>query len=241
MNKNNHHYRIKVKSEQSTHRWSDFKRVRLQISVGAPYHEGEKLAAIARWVASRFDEVDLHVNDTLQRHDLMFERDLSESAARKLSAQEGINWIERNAHLFNDIPGLTLRRWDHWLSHPLFENIYKKTSDIYAENHQFRTAINQDILDIWTRRKNAGREKYIDAHKKTFYEMSRRYLLEEVAAFAVMAETRPAIDVYPGSTLHAETVFQGQDIPGAPSGLGRGYFCRIDFARNTTAVEPLAA
>lgn len=46
-----------------------------------------------------------------------------------------------------------------------------------------------------------------------------------------MYETEEAIDIYPGTALFAATLFRGRNIEGAPPGLGKGHFCRIDFDR----------
>jgi hypothetical protein len=50
--------------------WRAFSRVRLLISVGQPYHEDRKLQAVVDWINRNPEirEVDVSVNDFLQRH-----------------------------------------------------------------------------------------------------------------------------------------------------------------------------
>ena len=47
-----------------------------------------------------------------------------------------------------------------------------------------------------------------------------------------MFEQNPAVDIYPGSVLLPCVIFRNRDLDGAPQGLNRGTFTRIDFARN---------
>ena len=63
-------YAVKVKNGAG---WNAFDTARLQISVGQPYHEGDKLAATADWVRHRFGRVIVCVNDTLQRFNHAFQ------------------------------------------------------------------------------------------------------------------------------------------------------------------------
>jgi hypothetical protein len=63
-------YSVRVKSGSG---WRQFSRVRLMISVGKDYHEGKKLAAVARWINRNphIQEVHISDNDFLQRHNYM--------------------------------------------------------------------------------------------------------------------------------------------------------------------------
>lgn len=222
-------YAIKVKSEQSTHSWRDFDTARLQISVGQEYHEGDKLQAMADWAEPRFSKIQVCVNDSLQRFNLMFERGLSEEEAYGISMWDGTLWLERNRKAFS--PNTEFVRWDHWLKMPAYEASHQAILALYDNNGQFRLAIDENIEAIWTRRRAIKPAAYTEERKAEFVDLSRTYLLEEITAFALMYEEAPAIDIYPGTVIFAATIFQGQALTGVPSGLGKGHFCRIDFSR----------
>ena len=225
-------YVVKTKSEQSTHSWQDFDMARLQISVGQDYHEGEKMQATADWCAPRFKKVMVCVNDSLQRFNIMFEYGLSEQEAYIKSQQDGQFWVDGNLHKFSGISNLELKRWDSWLAEPEFDNVLKKIQTLYVSNREFREAIDQNIESIWERRRIMNSNKYRDSRRDEFEALSRRYLLEEIAVFSLMFQHNEGIDIYPGTAIFAALVFQERETEGAPKGLGKGRFCRIDFSHN---------
>lgn len=224
-------YAIKIKSEQSTHSWQDFDTTRIQISVGQDYHEGEKMLAVAEWAKPRFDKIQLCVNDTLQRFNLMFETGLDEVVARAHCASEGKQWVGRNFQGFFGARNVEVIHWDTWLNDPSYKQAFAQISDLYKDNEKFKQSIDGNIVAIWERRRVADALSYTLNRFKEFSDLSRRYLLEEIAVFSLMFERQTAIDVYPGSVIFAATVFQGQNVAGAPKGLGQGHFCRIDFSK----------
>jgi hypothetical protein len=69
--------------------WQRFDTVRLEISVGQQYHEGQKMAATLAWARTRFRGVAVLVNDTLQRFNLMFDKGLSEAEAFRRTQADG--------------------------------------------------------------------------------------------------------------------------------------------------------
>ncbi len=225
-------YKVVPKSEQSTHRWSDFDMARLQISVGQPYHEGAKFAATLEWSLGRFERVVLCVNDTLQRYNAMFERGLSETRAAEEAETAGTEWIARNLGHVQDDARLVVQRWSRWLTHPRYPDILERIHHLDDTQPAFSDAITADIERLWARRHATDPERYPMHLRAAFADLARAYLCEEIAAFALMYEQHEAIDIYPGTSLFAARVAQDQDFPDAPPGLGKGRFCRIDFARN---------
>jgi len=226
------YYSVKVKSGQSTDNWQNFNAARLQISVGQEYHEGHKLSAVADWCKARFEQVVFSVNDTLQRFNLMFEQAIGEEESQLTSSMLGKEWINRNMPIIAGIPQAKIITWDEWKNRPAYPKGFLQTEWLYSNNNEFRQSIDSNIAAIWKRRVHSSADLYIPGRYDTFFSLSRRYLLEEMATFALMYETKEAIDIYPGTTLFAATLFQGKKTEGAPAGLGKGHFCRIDFAIN---------
>ena len=228
-------YKVKVKSEQSTHNWQNFDHARLQISVGQEYHEGDKLEAMLDWAAPRFETIDLCVNDTLQRFNLIFEHGVSRFRAHDVAREEGDKWVERNRSYITRHPNVRVRRWEDWKKDLIYKDYKFKIETLYYSDEAFKGAITDNIYSIWARRQATNPELYTSERFQDFFEMSKIYLLEEITVFALMFERKTGIDIYPGTVLFAATAFQNKSLPGAPEGLSKGRFCRIDFSRNKNA------
>lgn len=225
-------YVVKVKSEKSADKWQDFDTARLQISVGQEYHEGDKMVATLDWLRSRFPFSQICVNDTLQRFNLMFEDNLGLPEALKISRERGQIWAQKYGDESKRHESSEIIHWDFWLGQSDYTVTRDMINDIYRDHEEFRNLISQNIEDIWARRRVKKPEIYTDERYHEFFALSCEYLLEEISVFSMMFENRRAIDIYPGTTIFAATILQGRTIPGAPSGLGKGHFCRIDFSRN---------
>lgn len=225
-------YIVKVKSGQSTDKWQSFNTARIQISVGQEYHEGQKLSAVAEWAKYRFKKVNFCVNDTLQRFNIMFEEHLSEKEAQETSTRLGKEWVIRNMPIINDISQAQIITWEEWKSRPTYPKGFLQIEWLYANNKEFHQAIEKNIEEIWKRREKFRPDIYRPDNYSGFFSLSKKYLLEEIATFSLMYDAEEAIDIYPGTTLYAATLFQGRQVEGAPTGLGKGHFCRIDFERN---------
>lgn len=213
-------YRLQVKNGAG---WHAFDAARLQISVGQPYHEGEKLAATVDWIGHRFDRAIVCVNDTLQRHNLMFEG-MAEPRALRQCIENGTRWIDRNRAALARLPKLEIHRFEDWRRQPGFERELGRLRSLHASDPLFRVAIEDEVRSFWQRRiRSTGlSEAYRFA---AFAQHSTDYLLEETAAFFLMFEQDRAVDIYPGSTLLPHTL--------APA-YGYGpecHFTRIDFKR----------
>jgi tRNA-dependent cyclodipeptide synthase len=226
------HYIVKVKSGQSTDRWPDFLTARFQISVGQDYHEGEKLKAAVDWAKHRFEKVVFCVNDTLQRFNLIYLNKISENEAFELSARRGSEWIERNKPIISGIQNVEVIRWEDWKARPEYPRGFLQTEWLYNNNTEFQKSIDDNVEEILSRRRTKDPQTYANDNNQEFSALSRKYLLEELATFSLMYESEVAIDIYPGTVLKPAVLFQGRNINGAPPGLGKGHFARIDFNRN---------
>ena len=215
-------YAVKVKTGAG---WQEFDTARLQVSVGQPYHEAEKLRATFNWVGQRFEKVIICANDTLQRFNHEMDG-LTPSEAFSKAESDGREWIERNISSIRSLPNYTIFRWEDWRSRSDYQESFDKANALYDSNDEFRTAINKNVLEFWSRQDRPQKDF------ERFADLSKRYLLEETAVFSIMFKTEAAVDIYPGSTLLPCTIFQGQTVDGAPDGLGMGHFSRIDFKRN---------
>lgn len=230
-------YKIVVKSEQSPDKLYDYKDVRLQISVGQKYHEGEKFEATIEWCRHRFGHVQICVNDTLQKYNHMFDYGLSNNAAEHKSMLQGLSWVQRNRDVIKRLPSFELVHWSSWLEHPDYTPIKQKIDELYNFNSRFHLAINTNIDLVWQRKVKKFPDLYTEDKFPLFHRLSKDFLLEEAAAFSIMFDQMEAIDIYPGTIHLGAMAFQGCDGTSVPSGLTKGHFCRIDFARNKNVVR----
>ncbi len=212
-------YKVKVKNKS---RWQEFNRAAFDISVGNSNQEGAKLLAAIEWAKPRFEKVVIHCNDTLQRFNMMFEEKLTAEEAEEKSRQAGDAWLARNAKA---LEGCEVERWDLWRANPKFEETLQKVNHLYQDNMQFRKDINDLINDLWCRRYDDS-----DTQRRTeFNTLSREYLLEETAIFALMNEEKSQLHVYPGTFMKVFDSFKGTNII---PGLGNLEYLHIDFSRN---------
>lgn len=200
-------YKVKILKPNN---WRKYPVGRLDISVGMPYHEGEKLKAAVAWAGERFSHLIVSVADTLQRHNFMAEG-MEKEAAYNHSYQLGTEWIERNHAI---LAGATIIRWDQRLMHPLYAQYTRRTLGHFADCPAFQASLEQEAGTYAIRKGQSVSADRIN------------YLIEEVAVFDMLFCIEPAADVYPGSILP----FWDQGIY-----QGKAAFTRIDFTRRKTA------
>lgn len=231
LNEKTNPYTVKVKSGAG---WRGYNTARLQISVGQAYHEGDKLEATLDWANARFEKVVICVNDTLQRFNHCFEQGMPEKFALLLSKEQGDKWLERNAAVIGTLKNCEIHRWDEWRELPAYTAELERAQKLYAEEADFREAVEWNINDFWSRRKT--RLGFTEDYRyASFAKFSKQYLLEEVAAFFLMFEKERAADVYPGSFLLPNQI--GAKYCPHFDGANMGYrgFTRIDFSRKDNA------
>lgn len=167
--------------------WQGYDTCRLQISVGKPNYEGEKFRALCEWAAGRFDRTVLIVSDTLQRHNVRYQRNCDAATAWKVSRLEGDAWLKRNDAALSLLKSPIIIRWDELLMHPDYNPIVPSPA--------LEGAIETTLKEFWQR------HDYDPALYFSFHHHSRAFLIEELSVFAYLFKD-PAIDVYAGSWFH---------------------------------------
>lgn len=120
------------------------------ISVGQPYHEGEKLAAVVRWINRNpgIQEVHVSVNDLLQRHNYIA-KGRSEGEAGAFAFVEGSLWMARNEDTLSGIKAArTNTRWNDWYSRPNFAAVHQAVADYAQQDASFEEAIACDASSL---------------------------------------------------------------------------------------------
>lgn len=239
-------YKARVKSGAEWRRFKD--RIRIEISVGADYHNGPKFAAVKdlinrnhlAWLKAyekrtpsaddpRIAAVDLCINCTLQRYNKIAEGIDAETATRE-AFEEGTAWRVRHQPVIDQIQvPVTVYRWPDWTGSPGFETKLQRIRALGEADPAFRDAVNADIETILARRKKHGRQPRDEV---AFRSCSLDYIQEELAAFALMP---PAVVIYPGSNLASVEYFLSRAVPGL-EGLSAVHRVRIDFEKGKPAI-----
>lgn len=174
--------------------WQEFDTAYLGVSVGKEYHERDKLKACLDWMSVRFKNNHLLIADTLQRHNIEYEKGVSQDEAYKLSLEYGEEWLGRNKNILKD-RNLEITRWDSLLNDPLFQSFYELANQAYETHIEFTHSIDSSIRNIWDRKfKDLSKDLF-----KKFHELSKNYLLEECAVISLAEHKKSGIVVYPGS------------------------------------------
>jgi tRNA-dependent cyclodipeptide synthase len=176
----------------------EFERSRcfLPISVGQPYHEGEKFAATIRLVNdSNFKECVIVVCDTLQRHTMaIFEPEMDEESLYQKALQNGDAWIERNK---STIETLTIPyqivRWNKWLFSPLYQQKRKIIDEAYDTDAKFKQAFDDTVSQFLDRIKK--RRKAINL--SIAFNKSLEYVKEECVVDVLWIKEQFSFIIYP--------------------------------------------
>jgi len=206
--------------------WRNYNTARLQISVGNPKHDGDKFFALTEWAAGRFDKVILIVSDTLQRHNLAQDKEIDMKDAYDVALLEGQIWLRDNKAAIENIPSAkrVLTVWDDWMSHPDFASTHAEIKNIYLTEDSVKYSVLEKAENFWARHDFKGT-----------IDTSVSYILEELAAFAIMFKESSAIDIYPGPWF--KEIFESI-VRVSSSDLLTGYkdaaCLRVDFTRNQT-------
>jgi tRNA-dependent cyclodipeptide synthase len=224
-------YKVAVKNGAG---WRQYSGLRLLISVGQPYHEGAKLAAVVDWINrnSSITYVQISVNDELQRWNGVA-NGLDPETARTAAVEAGQQWIRTQERLLGTLraPTVELIRWGRWLRHPDYSAAAAALDALLGDKGDERLArlIEEESWAILERRKR----RLLVPDEGKFIACSQAFIREELAVLALQQRDRGIADVYPGSLLTSAQWFKDPDnrLPPILEPLRTRYFCRIDFDR----------
>ena len=137
---------------------------------------------------------------------------------------------ENKAALDNLAPGqgrITL--WDDWMAHAAYTETLKEVQQLYRSSPAVRQAVDEKAVSFCKRQ--ASEQSIAQCRD---FDSSVAYILEEVAAFAVMFKETHAIDVYPGAWFKEvfEAIAAAPDASPLMSGFAEVACLRVDFTRN---------
>lgn len=219
-------YAVKVKQSPG---WDKNPVGMISISQGQINHEGAKLAALLDWGLRHHETCLLNISDTLHRHNLIRAGQTPEEAAQE-AFRLGNEWMQRNAAVLEKTMSRFARvhRWNDWLYHADFAATHDAVWRHFEQDRDYRAAAMTDIA-FFMERKEAQGESTTAAQR---FESSRAYLLEETAAYIIMARTYAANRVYPAKPLQSfEYLRQTPDLPPLLRGMERAMCVRVLLKR----------
>jgi len=197
------------------------------ISVGQPYHEGEKFIATMDLVNKTFSKCYIVVCDTLQRHTLqMFDASLTKEEAYRKAFLKGQAWVARNKKAYQFMSTeIVVSHWDEWLHHPSYINSYHEVLNFYQNNASFQHAIDETTHNFLKRQRKEN-------DKKAF-ALSKQYLLEEYPILIPLwATTGAKYMVYPKKRTSALQQLHQHFIEEKGLGLLNEVTLKFDVKRN---------
>lgn len=224
-------YKIAVKNGAG---WRDHADIQLLISVGQPYHEGSKFAALVDWINRQgFHSVRVAVNDGLQGWNNLADGVGGAKAFADAEAA-GQQWIDRHNDRLQSFraASVSVTRWRTWLDHPDYAQTESKLHELLADKDgslaQVMRSDSQQILKRRTKRISVLRPD-------RFLECSLEYMREEIAVLALQHKDLARADIYPGTMLSCIEWFRttNQSLPPELEPLRHRYSCRIDFRKVT--------
>jgi len=176
----------------------------LPVSVGQSVHEGDRFAETIQSVDEKFRSWTLLIDDTLQRHTLMINSEMSENEAYKLSKILGDEWIERNFNCLSRLFGnsnahkkIEMIRWDYWAHHKKYEFHHGIIKDEYENNIEYQTSIDNTVDEFIRRYKNRLPDFHLFNESRA-QKLCRDYLFEECTALCLWTEGKYQFEAYPG-------------------------------------------
>ncbi|MBU0800510.1 MAG: tRNA-dependent cyclodipeptide synthase [Alphaproteobacteria bacterium] len=229
-------YAVKVKQSPG---WNKNPVGMISISQGQEAHEGAKLDALLQWGIDNHHTCLLNISDTLHRHNLI-RMGIAPDDAMQAAYRLGNEWMQRNADILNRHKHKMHRihRWNDWLTHPQFESVHAMVLAHYDHAPTFRAAALADIEKFIGRKKGHG----VDVEYDRLHKSSHIYLLEETAAYIIMARTYAANRVYPAKPLLTfEYLRHTPDLPPLLRGMEKAMCVRVLFKRLSPQTEARSA
>lgn len=224
------HYKVRARNGND---WRAQETVRMEISVGRKYQEGEKLKAAMAWATAHFKRVVVLVADTQQRYNFMFTNPLTEDEALNVASEAGDAWIERNAECLNH-PAVTIVRWEDVKNDPQYKEAHQAVANLYDHNNRFKRDVDRGITEHWQR------QDLSDGDFQRYFTLSKCYALEELAVFSVFYHKEGGISAYPGTLPFTRSMYMNKDAPGVPAGFQNALYTCLNFERRSAALQVAA-
>lgn len=207
---------------KSAANWKPYKTAVVGVSLNSRNHVGPAFAGLMDWVGKNFESCIIDLSDTLHRYNLINDGHSAEEAHR-LARLHGDSWLRDHTLVIGSVPIPTsVIRWDSWLSHPDFQDNFESFKNASLTQPDFRDALVQDIHHF-----NLRRNITPGAIAESQFQNSMDYLLEELAAHAILYTQTPCAVVYPGKDHESFKLARDGKVRNVPAGHLNSCFTRM--------------
>ncbi len=207
--------------------WKDYKSCSIGISLRSPNHTGEALEAIVEWMNGKFDYCTIDLTDSLERHNIMLETGMTEAEAHKRANQMGDEWLQANGPILSKLQmPMSMLRWDHWHSEsnkPKLLRLQAEFTKAAFNDPNFNDALEADINRFYERRFGLKPNQVSQEQR----EMSRKYLIEEMAGHTLLYKDYRSATIYPGVQQESFKMLRDGLVNDVSKGLTKSYYTRL--------------
>lgn len=200
------------------------------ISLNNARHGGLKLDALLTWASQKYAQVQLDIYDDIHAYNIQLEKNISYEEAILLARKMGDKWIEKNHSILSKFPNLPLNRFKDLSNSRTLEKQLHELHDLYKSNALFADLIDHDINSFIIRLENRG-EKISREKKGRILDLSRKYILAELALMSLLNEQQDFVEIYAGQFLTILNNPRRLLIKELPEGLKHYPIMEVDFLR----------
>ncbi|MFN8250260.1 MAG: tRNA-dependent cyclodipeptide synthase [Ferruginibacter sp.] len=205
-------------------------KVYMPVSMNNRLLRDEKsLQEILRWVFEHTDHLEAVIGDFLHRHNLMIAGATHQEAIEK-SIHLGDELTKNLLAAMQYFPGkqLSIRPSSLFYKTQVFEQRLSHFENLYMTNPVFISEIDFLIHQF------LSRQGHIDGNSFQL-EHCKKYLLEELVIFEILAEEGVLINVYPGKQLRIFKKIVTGELPGVSTELEKVSLVEMRFRPNYLA------
>jgi tRNA-dependent cyclodipeptide synthase len=214
--------KIKVVSVQPTSARESFtteSKCFVAVSMNSEFFQKYWGQLLFQYITERFEECVVLIADELHRFDLAMLIGFGPSEA--LAGARGMgDAMEAEIRMMIPVGGsckFKVKRWHELSADPRVDQSLTALQTLAARSVKFSSALERTAHEYLKRVQAKG--AIFKLPLKECLELSRAFILEELACYNVLAEDGYCVDIYPGTYLPVlDDIAQGR-IPEAPAGL----------------------
>lgn len=208
------------------------------VSTGNPNFKGRRLLALLDWICGKSDRCTLVIGQRLQRWTIQMTTESLESVRALADENARRQLSELRAALAECVRPVAFSVvLDSQLQqHPRFASSLRELKKAYADGGRFAALIDLSARDYCALRAARGQKICVPADRAL--ELSRHFIVEELALYCVLVSTGACYEIYPGPELPVLIAIANGEIANVPTELGTRV--NLSVAVETIALEQAA-
>lgn len=180
------------------------------ISVGKENFENDAVVSAIKMIDQEFGQCYIVIADTLQRHNIATDHNISAKDAHKNSLQDGNDWLNRHKNIFKQYLHIPYKivRWDSLINTPKFKKRESEFSIHINKCKNLMSAMQESISEYGNRLLKRLGNQHFKQISSQYKNNCFNYLQEECAAISLFPQQldsnlnidKPMVIVYPGKS-----------------------------------------